>query len=239
MQLLPGIFLVNGSPYGRHQNGYLIQLDGATIMIDSGDLEDAETLAEVEINAARWGIHLNQVSHLFLTHAHFDHASHAAQLQQRGIKVVASPATAAAIAAGDDRCIGYAVQRVFEPCTADVVLEDWEAYDIGGLHVRSLPAPGHTDGLVVFELMLEGERLWFTGDLFEAMPAHRWITLPFTGSPDFDRAKYIQSLAQLRQEPACDHLLPGHGPAAIGNGRRLLDMAYDRSSDEMAITSGR
>jgi metallo-beta-lactamase class B len=226
MQILPGVYLVNGSPYGRHQNGYLIHRDGATILIDSGDLEDAETLAEVEVNAARWGIHLDQVSHLLLTHAHFDHASHAAELQRRGIKIVASTATASAIAAGDDKCIGYAVQRVFEPCTADVVLVDGQSFTVGELHVRCIPAPGHTDGLVVYELVLDGERLWFTGDLFEAMPAHRWVTLPFTGSPDFDRGKYIQSLARLLQDPPCDHLLPGHGPAAITHGQRLLEMAY-------------
>src|SRR5919202_850777 len=55
MQILPGVYLINGSPYGRHQNGYLIRRDGATILIDSGDLEDAETLPEVERNAAGWG----------------------------------------------------------------------------------------------------------------------------------------------------------------------------------------
>ena len=91
MQILPGVFLVNGSPYGRHQNGYLIHSAGATVLIDSGDLHDAETLPEVERNAARWGFHLEQASHFFVTHAHFDHASHAAELQRRGLKIVCSP----------------------------------------------------------------------------------------------------------------------------------------------------
>jgi len=113
MQILPGVYLINGSPYGRHQNGYLVHRDGATLLIDSGDLEDADTLPEVERNAARWGFRLEDASHLLVTHAHFDHASHAAALQRRGIQVVASPETAEAMAAGDERCIGYAVQRVF------------------------------------------------------------------------------------------------------------------------------
>jgi len=52
MQILPGVYLVNGSPYGRHQNGYLIHSAGASVLIDSGDLQDAETLPEVEQNAA-------------------------------------------------------------------------------------------------------------------------------------------------------------------------------------------
>jgi metallo-beta-lactamase class B len=226
MQILPGVYLVNGSPYGRHQNGYLIHRDGATILIDSGDLEDAETLPEVERNAARWGIPLDQVSHLLLTHAHYDHASHAAALQGRGMQIVASTETAAAIAAGDARCIGYAVGRTFAPCRADRVLEDGQELAVGGVRVRSLAAPGHTEGLAVFEVVLDGERLWFVGDLFIATHAHRAVELPWTGAPDFDRARYIQSLARLLTLPPCDHLLPGHGPAAIGCGRRLVEMAY-------------
>jgi glyoxylase-like metal-dependent hydrolase (beta-lactamase superfamily II) len=226
MQILPGIYLINGSPYGRHQNGYLVHRDGATLLIDSGDLHDAETLPEVERNAARWGFRLEEASHLLVTHAHFDHASHAAALQRLGLKIVASPETAEAIAAGDERCIGYAVHRVFEPCRADVVLTDGEELTVGGLRARCLAAPGHADGLVVYELLLGGERCWFAGDLLLTAHAHFSVELPWTGGPDCDRARYIRSLSRLLQLPPCDHLMPGHGPAAIGCGRRVVEEAY-------------
>jgi metallo-beta-lactamase class B len=226
MQILPGITLINGAPYGRHQNGYWVHHQGATLMVDSGDLHDALTLPEVERNAARWGFRLEQASHLLVTHAHFDHASHAAELQRRGLKIVASPETAEALAAGDDRCIGFEVQRTFEPCVADVILRDGETLSVGDLQIRCHAAPGHADGLVIFEIDLDGERLWFTGDLFEVRPALEWVNLPWTGDPNFDRAQYIASLARLRRLPRPEHVMPGHGPAAIGDGRRLLDMAY-------------
>ena len=225
MQILPGIYLINGSPYGRHQNGYLVHAVGTTILIDSGDLADAACLPDVERNAARWGFRLEQASHFFITHAHFDHASHAADLQRRGLKVVASPATAAAIAAGDECCVGFAVGRTFEPCQADMVLADREMLTLDGLEVRCIAAPGHCDGLVVFEVVVNEERCWFVGDLLITTHAHQGVELPWTGSPDFDRARYIQSLARLVKLP-CDHLFPGHGPAAIGCGKRLLEMAY-------------
>jgi glyoxylase-like metal-dependent hydrolase (beta-lactamase superfamily II) len=226
MQILPGVYLVNGSPYGRHQNGYLVHRGGATILIDSGDLGDGETLPEVERNADRWGIRLSEASHLFITHAHFDHASHAAALKRGGVRLVASPETSEAMAAADERCIGYAVHRVFEPTQVDILLRDGQELAIGGLQVQCFAAPGHAEGLVVYQITLDGERLWFVGDLLVATHAHRSVELPWTGGPDFDRAKYIRSLADLMKLPPCDHLLPGHGPAAIGCGRRLLEMAY-------------
>ena len=226
MQILPGVYLVNGSPYGRYQNGYLIHDGAATVMIDSGDLRDDVTLPEVERNAARWGFSLDQVSHLFITHAHHDHASHAAALQRRGIKLVATPATAEAMAAGDTRCIGFTAHRRFEACQVDVVLRDGEELNVNGLKVRCLAAPGHCEGLAVFEVMLRSERLWFTGDLCEALNAHTSVNLPFNGSPDFDPATYIASAARLVEMPPCDHLFPGHGPAAIGHGHRVVEMAY-------------
>ena len=226
MQILQGVYLINGSPYGRHQNGYLVHHQDATILIDSGDLHDAETLPEVESNARRWGFELENASHLLVTHTHFDHASHAAELQRRGIKIVASPDSAEAMAAGDDRCIGYAVQRDFKPCLVDTLIGDGGVININGLEILCLAAPGHCKGLVVYEIVLNGERMWFTGDLFEAQHAHEWVNLPWTGAPDFDRIKYISSLSRLLDLPRCDHILPGHGPAAIGKGYRLLQMAY-------------
>lgn len=226
MQILPGVYQINGSPYGRHQNCYLVHAAGATVLIDSGDLQDASTLPEVERNAARWGFRLEQASHLLITHAHFDHASHAAELRRRGLQIVCSPDTAAAIAAGDERCIGYAVQRSFEPCPADLLLTDGEELAVAGLRVRCLAAPGHCAGLLIYEIELQGQRIWFTSDLLVARHAHAGVDLPWTGATDFDRAAYIASLARLLKQPPCDHLLPGHGPAAIGGGHRLIEMAY-------------
>lgn len=225
MQLLPGVFQVNGTPYGRHQNGFLIRRNGATLLIDSGDLQE-DTFSEVSQHMARWGISPDEISHLLLTHAHFDHASHAARWQQQDVLVVASAATNEAISTGDERCIGYEVQRPFEPCQADIVLEEGQPLHLAGLEIQVHAAPGHTDGMVIYELILDGERLWFAGDLFETMTGQRWIIPPWTGAPDFDRKTYIATLKRLLSLPACDHLFPGHGPAAVGVGGRLLGMAY-------------
>jgi glyoxylase-like metal-dependent hydrolase (beta-lactamase superfamily II) len=132
------------------------------------------------------------------------------------------------MAAGDEMCVAFAVHRAFEPCQPDVILEDGQSLQLGEASVRSIAAPGHTAGLVVFEVLLHEERSWFVGDLLITTQAHSGVELPWTGSPDFDRAEYVRSLARLSKMP-CDHLFPGHGPAAIGCGKRVVEMAYEQA----------
>jgi hydroxyacylglutathione hydrolase len=225
MQILPGIYLINGVPYGRYQNSYLIHSEGATLIIDSGDLDDGACLPEVERNAARWGFRLEQASHLLVTHSHYDHSSHAAALQKRGLRIVASPATARSMAVGDEMCIAFSVHRPFEPCQPDIILSDGEELAVHGLTVRVIAAPGHTEGLVVFEIKINSERCWFIGDLFATNGGQGKVEMPWTGSPDYDRAQYVRTLGKLANLP-CDNLFPGHGPAALGFGRRVVEMAY-------------
>ncbi len=231
MQAIPDVYLVNGYAYGRHQNGHLIGADDALVMIDSGDMEE-ESFATVREACARWGYAVEQVSHLLITHAHFDHASHAAAFRRLGAKIVASRDTAEAMTTGDDRCIGYAMGRTFEPCETDVMLGDGESIEIGGLTFTGLAAPGHTDGLMVFEVTLRGERLWFCGDLLKVGKECEAVELGWPGSPDFDRVAYLETLRRLIHLPPCHTLFPGHGPAGIGLGRKLVNMAYTKAMVE-------
>lgn len=40
MQVVSGVFLVDGYPSGPHQNGYIVRSGGARAMIDSGDMRE-------------------------------------------------------------------------------------------------------------------------------------------------------------------------------------------------------
>jgi len=227
MQIVPGVYLINGFPYGRHQNGYLVRAGDAAFAIDSGDLED-ESFDTVVAGCARWGFRIEDVSHLLVTHAHFDHSSHAARFRRAGAKIVASEDTAEAISLGDDRCIGYAMGKEFEPCQVDVIVRDGQELEIGGVCVRCIAAPGHARGLMVYEIVLNGERLWFCGDLVEIGAECRSLQLGWTGGPDYDRATYLETLRKLK-DMECDSLLAGHGPPALGFGRRLIERAYTQA----------
>ena len=227
MQIVRGVYLVNGFPYGIHENSYLIETESTTFMIDAGQMLE-DTFDVVERNIRSWGFSPHEVSHLLVTHAHYDHSSYAARLRERGTKIVASADTADAMAAGDERCIPYVVSKPFDPCETDVIVEGESVIDIDGDAVRCIAAPGHADGLMVFEIELNGAVLWFVGDLMEVGPECRSLQLGWSGGPDYDRGKYLETLKKL-SAMSCDVVLPGHGPPLIGGGKRLIDMAYTKA----------
>jgi glyoxylase-like metal-dependent hydrolase (beta-lactamase superfamily II) len=148
-----------------------------------------------------------------------------------GTAIVASRDTAEAMAAGDDRCVGYAVARRFDPCQTDVIIVDDEPVDVGGISVRGIPAPGHARGLMVFEVTLAGQRLWFCGDLLKVGAECESVELGWPGGPDYDRSVYLETLRRLAHME-CDTLLPGHGPPGIRLGGRLVQMAYAKAMVE-------
>lgn len=228
MQILPHIYLANGFAYQQHQNSYLVVGEGATVLIDSGDLEERETFHLVRANLALWGLRPEDVTHLLVTHAHFDHSSHATTWQRLGAQVVASPAAADAMAAGDDRCIGYAVRRTFDPCRVDRVLGDGDALTAGDLTFRAIAAPGHADSCLIYELMRDGRRIWFCGDVILTDLEGWRVELGWNGGPDYHRPTYLETLRRLAHLP-CDVLLPGHGAPRIGEAWRQVQMAYTKA----------
>jgi metallo-beta-lactamase class B len=230
VQLVPNVFLVNGFPYGQHQNSYAVRLDDEWVMIDAGDLE-SETFDLLQANASLWGIRLEQVRCLLVTHAHFDHASHAARLQRMGVQIVANQDGADALASGDDRCIGYAVGQRFEPCEVDRVIRDGDALEVGAHVIRCIEAPGHANSCVVYEILLDGRRLWFVGDVILTGPECQGVELGWNGGPDYERGTYLRTLERLCHME-CDALFPGHGPPCLGNGKRLVEMAYTKAMME-------
>jgi glyoxylase-like metal-dependent hydrolase (beta-lactamase superfamily II) len=231
MQLLPGLYQVNGTPYGAPHNSFLVKRDNTTILIDSGDFGRSDYLPRVRSNARRWGIDIDDASHCLVTHEHFDHASHAAPLQRQGLRIVASGPSADAMREADMRCIGWVHDRVVEPCEVDQVVTDGEVLTSGDLRIRCLAAPGHCEGAMVYEIVLDGEVCWFTGDQFarsEEVGNADSVALGWNGAIDFDRARSIESLMRLAQLQ-CDHVFVGHGPPVLGYGKRVVARALERA----------
>ena len=227
MQIIPNVYLVNGFPYGQHQNSYVVKTDKVAVMIDSGDMT-TDSLELVRNNCMIWGIDLAEISYLLVTHAHYDHSSHAARLQRLGVKIVTNQDGAEAMASGDHRCIAYAVHRPYEPCKVDRIVSDGEELTVGKLNIRCIAAPGHANSCMVYEMILDGRRLWFVGDVVIIGPECQSVELGWGGGPDFDRSTYLQTLRKLCHMDN-DCVFSGHGPPCIGNSKRLIEMAYTRA----------
>lgn len=144
-----------------------------------------------------------QLTHILLTHGHYDHVGAVAQLRKdTGCKVYMDPVDA----------VGSRMQ----PLTSDLVDSDWPAD--GTLVVDECAfavyhTPGHTPGSVCLAC---GELL-FSGDTLFAGSCGR------TDLPGGDMRQMQQSLSLLAELPLSDdtQVLPGHEAfSTLGKERR-------------------
>ena len=113
----------------------------------------------------------------------------------------------------------------------DRIVRDADELEIGGHTIRCIEALGHANSCVIYETVLNGQRLWFVGDVILTGPECQSVELGWPGGPDYDRRLYLETLRRLCHME-CDCLFPGHGPPGIGNGKRLVEMAYTRAMVE-------
>ena len=143
------------------------------------------------------------LTHILLTHGHYDHVGAVAALrEQTGCKVYMDPADAAG--------------SQMQPLTRDLVDENWPEGDeltIDGLTFRVYHTPGHTPGSVC----LQCGGLLFSGDTLFAGSCGR------TDLPGGSMAQMQKSLSMLAALPLADEtqVLPGHEAfSTLGRERR-------------------
>ena len=143
------------------------------------------------------------LTHILLTHGHYDHVGAVAALrEQTGCKVYMDPADAAG--------------SQMQPLTRDLVDENWPEGDeltIDELTFRVYHTPGHTPGSVC----LQCGGLLFSGDTLFAGSCGR------TDLPGGSMAQMQKSLSMLAALPLADEtqVLPGHEAfSTLGRERR-------------------
>ena len=155
---------------------YLLHDDGtgATALIDAP--EPAPILAALE--ARSW-----QLSHVFLTHHHWDHIDGLDPiLQAHPAKVIGAEADA------------HRLPKL------DLAVAEGDRIPFGGDTVQVLEVPGHTLGHLAF--YLAGNALLFTADSLMALGCGRL----FEGSPE----QMFDSLAKLAALPGTTTVCSGH-----------------------------
>lgn len=207
---------------------YLVWDGFAGVLVDAG----------TGLGAERWLANVRQVcdpsalSGVILTHYHADHAGGARAAQDAGLRILASSATAQALAEADEertslgraRDVGvYPQDYRLLPVDVDKILGDGAiAYTGDRMQVEALDAPGHCDGHIVALMTDSDERGgWlFSGDCLFADGA-----VSIQALPDCRLDQYASSVIRLAERRP-EALLPGHGALVLdGAWRDIADSA--------------
>lgn len=223
--LEPGLIRLtapNPSPMTfRGTNTYLLG-QGARAVIDPGPSDPGHL--EAIVAAAPEGI-----SHIFVTHAHRDHAPLARALSDRtGAPVLAFGPPEAGRSEIMTRLVaeglvggGEGIDTGFAP---DICLADGAAISGGDWRLTALWTPGHTSNHLSFAW---GTRL-FSGD-----HAMGWAT-SIVSPPDGDMAQFLGSCARLLGR-GLSRLYPGHGDPVETPDARLAELIDHRKTRERQI----
>lgn len=211
MKISEHLFQVSGVQYETNSNIYAIQHNQGIVLIDCGFREEQwERLAAC---MRRWNLKLSDVTHVFLTHSHFDHAGNVWRVNQLGAKVLASADDAEKIEHGNPE-----MEELFGVpwiCgKTDQILKDGDCFSFPGeVWLTVLETPGHSKGSLSFLIEVDGLRALCTGDMFFVAPLPpkdgNEVELGYMGSGDFSLRDFTASLERL-QKLKVDLLLPGH-----------------------------
>lgn len=177
-------------PQGFAANSYFLTQDEKTaVVIDPAQPRIAD-------EAKRRGL---TVTHVLLTHGHFDHIGGCAALQAEGAKV-GCLAKEAPLALGKNNMADYFGGHV-PPFSVDFTFGDGDILSLDGMQFLVIATPGHTVGGACFCV---GDHL-FTGDTLFAGDIGR-SDLP-TGSG----AQLTESVRKLYAIQGDFTVCPGHG----------------------------
>lgn len=232
MQLLPGLYQVGSSLSGLTSdqvagpfddcNVYALDLVSEIVLIDCGN---GDSWPEIERNMRMWSLDSSRISTVLLTHPHYDHANAAHLLKARNVQIIAHSYTADALRTGDERCCGFLYHRSFVPVEPDCMVEDGDTLTFGTITVQCLHLPGHTLGCTAFLVSWNDNRVLFSGDVIGTLGYGHF---GWSGSIDFDRKAYLQSLRRLAKLDF-DVMLPGHGLCSFKNPRARVETSLNEA----------
>ncbi len=191
-------------------NGYLLKTGAAALAVDAPE------------GMAGWlkaqGV---AVSHLLLTHQHFDHCQDAAAIQRAGARLLAFAPFSRDLTL--EILMSFATDTPFavEAFTVDEVLEGKSEIGAGGLTWKLAHVPGHSLDSVTF--YSEPEKLLLAGDVL------------FSGSigrTDFPGGSLEMLLNGIKKHvltlPDETRVLPGHGPETMVGEERVGNPYLER-----------
>jgi glyoxylase-like metal-dependent hydrolase (beta-lactamase superfamily II) len=183
---------------------YLIQHSQGGILIESGP---GSTLPALQAALQHHGLSPKDITDVFLTHIHLDHAGAAGWLARQGARIHVHPVgaphliqpekllTSAARIYGDQM---DALWGEFLPVPAEkvIVMQDGETAEIENIAIRALDTPGHANHHFAY---IYGDTC-FSGDIGGVrLPGAPHLRLPMP-PPELNLEKWRASLERLKQE---------------------------------------
>lgn len=154
------------------------------------------------------------LSHILLTHSHFDHVGGLAELKEENPAPIHIHPEAVEMLSQATMSAAFWNIRILAPPPPDEMLADGQILQIGGLALHVLFTPGHAPGHVSF--YLPEHNVLFSGDaLFQG-------SIGRTDLPGGNHALLLRSIHEkLLPLPDETQVLSGHGPAtSIGQEKQ-------------------
>ncbi len=177
-------------PVGFASNSYLITTDGKTALC----IDPAQP--RILDEAKKRGLN---VTHVLLTHGHFDHIGGVAVLQKAGAQ--------AGCLAGEERLAlnnnlaDFFGEEEVEPFKIDFTVKDGEELELAGIKIKVISTAGHTAGGACYLI----ENNLFTGDtLFEGSVGRSDL-------PTGNGAELLKSVKRLYALAGDYKVYAGHG----------------------------
>lgn len=197
-------------------NAYLISFGDKHVLVDTGKKSSYKKL-QVGLNQLL--PHGNRISHLIITHLHYDHCQNAARLKdETGCTIITSKHeeeyarngftpiprgtnSLTRIISSIGKLIGKSGLG-FEPFVPDVTVEGEKDLTELGLNIRIIETPGHSIGSI--SIIVDNE-IALVGDAMFGIFKNS-ITPPFADDVDEMKRSWKMLL-----ETGCGVYLPGHG----------------------------
>lgn len=229
----------------RHVNAYLFAYDKELVIFDTGlNMDGSYEILKKDLSDA--GLSINNIRHVFLTHAHTDHCSMAGHLQKEtGAKIYLSQAAAeeyghfrqpeSAIKqlrkyylqqGMSDHQIDLVIEEykyirdIIAEFNTDYYLQDNEIFEFGDWKFEVISTPGHAAGHVCF--LFREKSFLLAGD--HILPFIAPILSPDIFNDNFrPLTAYLDSLNAIGNLPISS-VYPGHGNPFVDLSERLAEI---------------
>lgn len=183
---------------------YLIPHSEGAALVECGP---GSTITELTTALKAFHLEPKDISHVFLTHIHLDHAGAAGWLARQGAKIYVHPVGAPhlinpeKLLASATRLYGEMMDQLWGeflsvPEENLVVLREGDTVEIDDFYLRAIETPGHASHHLAYRL---GD-ICFSGDIGGVrLAGHALIRLP-TPPPEFQPELWRKSILRLQRE---------------------------------------